>query len=635
MKKSLFGLVALLLAAIVFTGCPTDADDGEQEDTRKELTAGPAVEVAASAATANVTFTGASGLSLSAADFTVSSGGIISEVSEVSVSSDTATVTVGFAANISSTSTNTYTVSIAPDSAKIKGSATVSITQDDTRVKLTAGPAVEVAASDTTGTAAFTGASGLTLSAADFAVSSGGTISEVSVSSDTVTVTVGLANTDAAPNTYIVSIALDSAKIRGSATVTITQKPEAASLYIGASTSPEAAAGTTLASALTWLQTHAASNTAYTIMLASGARLEATTLNVNNAAQVSITLRGKDAERTIQLADKGSLFTIDYAITLILDQNITLKGAANNTPLVKVSSGGTLEMREGAKITGNNTKGYGGGVYNSGIFNMEGGEISGNFVRNTITDYSDGYGGGVYNNGTFNMKGGKISGNGAYGSNGYGGGVYSDGTFNMKGGEISGNGARSIYTGYSNVTAYGYGGGVCNGGTFNMEGGEISGNTASGNHGYGGGVYSNSSYGNPFTMEGGEISGNTASGVNYGYGGGVCNGSGTFNMEGGEISGNTASGNHGYGYGGGVCNYSRFTMKGGEISGNTALSPSGYGGGVYNLDGIFTKTSGVIGGNTALNGGAVYSRVGYVIRRRDNTAGTDVNLNSGTLENWE
>jgi hypothetical protein len=92
-----------------------------------ELTAGEAVSAAASDTSADVTFTGASGLSLSAADFTVSSGGTISDVN-VSDYTGTATVSVSFAANIGATP-KTYSVSIATDSAKIRGDATVVITQ--------------------------------------------------------------------------------------------------------------------------------------------------------------------------------------------------------------------------------------------------------------------------------------------------------------------------------------------------------------------------------------------------------------------------------------------------------------------------------------------------------------------------
>jgi hypothetical protein len=121
----LAGFAVLLLAAIfTFTGCPTDPDD--EPDTRVELTAGVAVNVAVTATTANVTFTGATGLTLAAAEFAVSAGGTISKVA---VASDTATVSVTFGANTTAITAKTYTVSIASDSTKIKGSGTVVITQ--------------------------------------------------------------------------------------------------------------------------------------------------------------------------------------------------------------------------------------------------------------------------------------------------------------------------------------------------------------------------------------------------------------------------------------------------------------------------------------------------------------------------
>jgi hypothetical protein len=224
MKKKLFGLAALLLVALVFVGC-RPIDDDNEEDIRKELTAGQAVSAVASDTSKAVTFTGALGLSLSASDFAVSPSGTISGVS---VSGNTATVSVSFAANTAATS-KTYTVSIASGSAVIKGSGTVAINQaaagvSDTRKELTAGPVVNVAASDTIADVTFTGASGLSLSAVDFAVSSGTSVTNVQVASDTATVSVTFpTNGSTTPKTYIVSIASDSAVIKGSGTIAINQ----------------------------------------------------------------------------------------------------------------------------------------------------------------------------------------------------------------------------------------------------------------------------------------------------------------------------------------------------------------------------------------------------------------------------
>jgi len=221
MKK--FWLLPLVLAALVF-GCSTATDSGTTpSDTRISLTAGSAVTVGASATSANVTFTGATGLALTASDFTVSTGGA---VSAANVSGDTATVTVTFMANTSAQA-KTYTVGIAPASTVIKGTATVTVTQvsvTDTRTSLVAGSAVTVGASVTSAEVTFTGATGLTLGTSDFTVSTGGTVSAVDVSGDTVTVTVTFAANDSAQaKPYTVSIASSSTVIMGTATVTITQ----------------------------------------------------------------------------------------------------------------------------------------------------------------------------------------------------------------------------------------------------------------------------------------------------------------------------------------------------------------------------------------------------------------------------
>ncbi|MDR1867913.1 MAG: hypothetical protein LBQ77_06590, partial [Treponema sp.] len=92
------------------------------------LTAGEAVDVGAEAATADVTFTGATDLTLAAADFAVTEGATISDVA---VASDTVTVTITFSANTGETDVE-YTVSINPDSEVIKGDAEATVTQAGT-----------------------------------------------------------------------------------------------------------------------------------------------------------------------------------------------------------------------------------------------------------------------------------------------------------------------------------------------------------------------------------------------------------------------------------------------------------------------------------------------------------------------
>jgi hypothetical protein len=151
------------------------------------------------------------------------------------VASGTATVTITFAA--SPTTSKTYTVSIASNSTKIKGNGTVAINQF-ARSTLTPGPAVEVAGSATSSSVTFTGATGFTLTAADFAVDNDATITNVNRFSDTATVNVIFAaNTSGiASNIYTVSIASDSAVIKGSGTVDINQMPLLSWTRVSAST---------------------------------------------------------------------------------------------------------------------------------------------------------------------------------------------------------------------------------------------------------------------------------------------------------------------------------------------------------------------------------------------------------------
>jgi hypothetical protein len=360
-------------------------------------------------------------------------------------------------------------------------------------------------------------------------------------------------------------------------------------------------------------------------LLSDGIETMSATSVSNGNGPVTVTVDG--GGRTVTLSNTGSLVSVGSNVTLVLT-NITLQGRGNgsddpenNTALVYVLSGGTLELEIGARITANKhftySSFYGGGVSvgEGGTFTMNGGEILGNTAS---------YGGGVYvSEGTFTLSGGEISGNTASS----GGGVYIlEGTFTMNGGEISGNTA-SLTTIISNS----YGGGVYVSGdsTFTMSGGEISGNTVSSSatatttiisYSYGGGVYI---FGDStFIMSGGEISGNTVSSSayssaspststsltasSYSSGGGVYV-RGTFTMSGGEISGNTVSSSasssayyssYSSSTGGGVSvSGGTFIMSSGEISDNT-VSPSAYyyffsGGGVYvSDDSTFTLSGG-------------------------------------------
>ena len=240
-------------------------------------------------------------------------------------------------------------------------------------------------------------------------------------------------------------------------------------------------------------------------------------------------------------------------------------------PGIVINVAGTLTLRDGkgsGKITGGKgTEYFGGCVYVTDTFKMEGGTITGNTA--------DRFGGGVYLNGnSFTLSGGTIADNSAAG----GCGVYvHSGSFTMAGGMISNN---------KGTNEYSSGGGVyVDNGSFSMTGGTISGNEAYS----GGGVFFYSD-GHEFRMSGGTISGNKAD-----SGGGIYVQKGIFLMSGNaSIKDNTSDYS-----GGGVEVIEAFTMSGGTITGNSAE----FGGGISN-GGTTNISGGTITGNSAGQGGS-------------------------------
>ncbi|MDR1867640.1 MAG: hypothetical protein LBQ77_05185 [Treponema sp.] len=237
-KKSLF-ISIIALFAVLFTACKDEDDPAPPAaDNRTALTAvaeqtGNSVAADVTAATAQ--FAGATGLTLAAADFTITptTGATIGEPT---VSDDIVTVPITITESNSESTDKTFTVGIASDSALIKGTDTVTITQAgteppaDNRAALTAvaeqtGNSVE--ASVTAATAQFAGATGLTLTAADFTITptTGATIGTPTVSDGVVTVpiTITESNSESTDKTFTVGIASDSTLIKGTDTVTITQ----------------------------------------------------------------------------------------------------------------------------------------------------------------------------------------------------------------------------------------------------------------------------------------------------------------------------------------------------------------------------------------------------------------------------
>jgi len=344
--------------------------------------------------------------------------------------------------------------------------------------------------------------------------------------------------------------------------------------------------GQSLSDKLYWLQTNANSNNKYTIEVSGYEQISSAILSFNGKNNIIIIIKSTGAERIIEIASNGTLFTIDNGVTLTLENNITLKGkTGNNSSLIRVNNGGTLIMNTGSRITGNTNSTYhhadtdigilAGGVFTNGTFIMNGGEIFNN------TSSESGSGVYVYGyNSTFTMNGGKIYDNRVF--------VY-NANFTMNGGEISNSGVSVIYSG-----------------VFILNNGKITG--SNGNSGV--------SIGGTFIMNDGEISGN--------YGGGVTlSNNAIFTMKGGKITGNDTHSGGGVNVGGGT-----FSMTGGEISGNTAFDYFPKGGGVYIQRGTFNKTGGIIYGynendiiksNKVISSGIVENNRGHAIAVAEET----------------
>ena len=277
--------------------------------------------------------------------------------------------------------------------------------------------------------------------------------------------------------------------------------------------------------------------------------------------------------------------------------------SSNNTAKIQVKNGGRLvlcDCQGGGTFKGATKDVWGGAcvyLYKSTL-DMFGGKLTGGKVAD-----KKGGGGAIAlddKNCVFNMYGGEISGN--YGGN-YGGAIFQNfaknmpnttgGAFNMYGGVIRNNSAKNGGAFFSTT-----------GGTIKMTGGTISGNAAtqSDNDAGGGAIYMRGN-GKIDISGSAEITGNSSSLD----GGAILMGWGEINIsDSAKINSNTASR-----WGGAIClrqdsnQSTTLNMRGGEISGNKANSE---GGAVHVLDKQcqFFLYDGKITGNTSGDGGAIY-----------------------------
>ena len=295
----------------------------------------------------------------------------------------------------------------------------------------------------------------------------------------------------------------------------------------------------------------------------------------------------------------GGHLTVDGKTLYLCLNGKTL--SSNGTAKIQVKNGGRLvlcDCQGGGTVKGA-TSGWGGMcvyLYNSRL-DMFGGKLTGGKVT------GKGGGGAIALDDQqciFNMYGGEISGNNG---NNYGGAIFrkfnanmpntTGGTFNMYGGTIKDNTAKNGGAFFSTT-----------GGTINMTGGTISGNkaTQSNNDAGGGAIYMRGN-GKIDISGSAEITGKSSSLD----GGAILMGWGEINISGSaKINSNTASR-----WGGAIClrqdsnQSTTLNMRGGEISGNKANSE---GGAVHVLDKQcqFFLYDGKITGNTSGDGGAIY-----------------------------
>ena len=295
----------------------------------------------------------------------------------------------------------------------------------------------------------------------------------------------------------------------------------------------------------------------------------------------------------------GGHLTVDGKTLYLCLNGKTL--SSNGTAKIQVKNGGRLvlcDCQGGGTVKGA-TSGWGGMcvyLYNSRL-DMFGGKLTGGKVT------GKGGGGAIALDDQqciFNMYGGEISGNN--GKN-YGGAIFrkfnanmpntTGGAFNMYGGTIKDNTAKNGGAFFSTT-----------GGTINMTGGTISGNKATQNsdNAGGGAIYMRGS-GTINISGSAQITGNSSSLD----GGAILMGWGTINIsDSAKINNNTANR-----WGGAIClrqdsnQVTTLNMRGGEISGNRATKE---GGAVHVLDKecMFYLYDGKITGNTSGDGGAIY-----------------------------
>lgn len=298
-----------------------------------------------------------------------------------------------------------------------------------------------------------------------------------------------------------------------------------------------------------------------------------------------------------------------YTEHVDITKTITLIGAGRDVTFLHPPAAGQRIMQtypgalatiSGLTIENASISGQGGGIYNYGSLVLTSVSVSNNFtLGGTVANDK---GAGIYNNGSLTVKSSIFSNNWAGAS---GGGIYND--------NVTANLSKVTFQ-FNNAPN---GAGIYNDGTLTVKRGTLDGNQSSG---LGGGIYNDADA----TLKSVTFTTNDAV-----SGGGIYNTGGTVNFTKGTLSGNTASLGAGFSTDGGTIQISQVTF-----SHNNASS---WGGGMYNLQGanltltdvvfdtnsstgmtygggaisnsdvVMHLTNGTFTGNSAVNGGGIWS----------------------------
>ena len=220
----------------------------------------------------------------------------------------------------------------------------------------------------------------------------------------------------------------------------------------------------------------------------------------------------------------------------------TIAGNDTSFRILMVTGSGNLTL-QGLTVTGGNTGGLGGGIFNlEGTLTLNHSEVTGNASEGAMMSAGGGIASGTLGTGplgTTTLNFSQVNGNTTSGS---GGGILNHaGTLTLNASQVNGNSAA-------------------------VGGGGI----ASGTGGMGGNGSSN------LTVSFSQVNGNTSNGGPLAGAGGIANG-GTAIISASQVNGNTAPG----AFGGGILNHGAMTINLSQVDNNATppASPGGQGGG--------------------------------------------------------